>query len=871
MSFENLRKVRLVNLFSFLAAGSSLPYAFVFEQPFLRIVTIAFVGLCIISYFLNRARKYMAARYLLLMNSSVYLFITASAFGRASGEQLIYLPVIFGAVLVYEFSEFKNLLLSIGVILLSLAVLEFTDYKLFTVNLTPQEQLEYYYGNLIITFSLSVVIALFYFRLYARQNIRNEQKISSHEEIQKTLNHFIATLDDKNTLSEIARDVAGNCVSQLGFHNCIVYLLDEDARKLTQKAVFHNGKQKENQTDPAIEIPAGSIAATAASTGVAQVTGDTTQENNPNSSPSRISEMAMPIIYQNRVIGVVDAGHPERNFFTDTHLSILTSVAAFCSNKIVKTIAEEERIKATLERLEAEKIKELDKIKSKFFANISHEFRTPLTLIMGPLDEMIRTGNHNPEKLRQLKMMYSSSQKLLQLINDLLQLSRLDEGVLRLDITQEDIYHFLRMTAASFYAQAQQYKIRFESLIPASSLVISFDMLKIETIITNLLNHAFKFTAAGGHVSISARYTPRTLHVYIHCDSMNVPADHATKIFDWDYLVENAAESGAQEIGLVLAKELARMHDGNLEMIHEQDGSRFILSIPASPVIGYKERQPVLPVADEITEEDTHDADDTATNVKKPVVLLVEDNSDVRGYLRRILTDDFVLYEAADGEAGLQTALQHIPDLLISDVMMPRMDGFELCRQVKSREMTSHIPVLMLTAKADIDSKLEGLGTGADYYMPKPFDPRELLTVAHNLIEQRKKLQDHFTRKVLLQPREWEGSSADDRFLQKLMDLVQDHLSDTEYTVEDLQRDMGISRMQLHRKLKALTGQSATEFVRTIRLKRAAEMLLKEQDNVSQIAYQVGFSSLSYFTKCFKDQYGVIPSAYGVKNTAQKH
>jgi AraC-like DNA-binding protein len=198
---------------------------------------------------------------------------------------------------------------------------------------------------------------------------------------------------------------------------------------------------------------------------------------------------------------------------------------------------------------------------------------------------------------------------------------------------------------------------------------------------------------------------------------------------------------------------------------------------------------------------------------------------------------------------------------------MPIKDGFELCFEIKSTEVTSHIPVLLLTAKADIESKLEGLKTGADYYLAKPFEPRELLTASTNLIAQRKKLRENFSKKLLLQPKEWEGASADERFLQKLMEFVEEKISEPDFSVEDMQQEMGISRMQLHRKLKALTDQSATEFIRTIRLKRAAEMLQKDFDNVSQVAYQVGFSSLSYFTKCFKEQYGALPSEFSTKNS----
>jgi YesN/AraC family two-component response regulator len=229
------------------------------------------------------------------------------------------------------------------------------------------------------------------------------------------------------------------------------------------------------------------------------------------------------------------------------------------------------------------------------------------------------------------------------------------------------------------------------------------------------------------------------------------------------------------------------------------------------------------------------------------------------------MASEFSLLEAVNGEEGCRLAMENVPDLVISDVMMPVMDGLQLCKNLKSSEITSHIPIIILTARADMESKLEGLEIGADYYLAKPFQAKELFTVSNNLVTQRNKLKEQFSKTVLLKSDTWEGSSADERFLQKLMSVVEANIADPDLSVEHLQKEMGISRMQLHRKLKALTDLSATEFIRSVRLKRAAEMLERGQDNVSQIAYQVGFNSLSYFAKCFKEQYGEIPSLYSVK------
>lgn len=382
--------------------------------------------------------------------------------------------------------------------------------------------------------------------------------------------------------------------------------------------------------------------------------------------------------------------------------------------KIEKVTIDETPVEPVTPQPEEEKIQELDKIRSGFVNRISHEFKTSLTLIVGPLDELIKTTT-DPSALKQLKQIHENGLKLLKLINDLPELSKLNEQTVT--------------------------------------------------------------------------------------------------------------------------------HEKNSHDIHSVDEDTSIERSASTPV-------------------------DMDVQPRKPLVLIVEDSKPLRTFLTRILSSEFDLVEAEDGEAGLKAALFHVPDLIASDIMMPEMDGLELCRRIKAAEVTSHIPVILLTALSELDNRLEGLETGADYYLAKPFEPRELLTAAHNLIEQRHKLRKHFSKKLLLKTGEAEGATADERFLQKLVTVIENNLSNPDLTIEDLQKDLGISRMQLHRKLKALTDKSATEFVRTIRLKRAAEMLERGQDNVSQIAYTVGFNSLSYFTKCFKEQFGVLPSAYAEKRSS---
>jgi signal transduction histidine kinase/DNA-binding response OmpR family regulator len=871
LTFEQIRRIRLINLFSIIASISTIPYLFVFsgESRFLIPISIIALGGFLSCILLNQLRYYRLARYVLLFFANAYIFSTASTFGRENGDQLIYLPIIFGTVLVYDFSEKVSLSISILFTLACLVCLELTNYHLLSVPVTAEQQLAYYYGNLLITFTSSIIIALFYFKLYASQNIRNEEMIQTSKEIEKTINYFSTSLYGKNSEDEIFWDIAKNCIASLGFQDCVVYAIDDEKKRLIQKAAYGPKNPTAYEIANAIEIPIGKgIVGTVALTGVAEIIQDTTKDRRYiTDDEPRFSEITVPIIYQGTVIGVIDCEHKEKNFFTQSHLNILNVIASFCSNKIIKARAEEEKVEATIAKLEAEKIVELDKVKSKFFKNISHEFRTPLTLILAPLDEMISRETDATE-VQQLKMMQFSARKLLRLINDLLELSKLNEGMLTLDFMKEDIFSFVRTVVSGFHSLARQRKIDLEIIIPSYALVFEFDLAKIETIIINLLSNTLAITPVQGKITVGASLKNDRVEIFIKNIGGEI-LDDLDKIFDRSYSRKNDERiNELSGIGLFLSKELAELHGGNLWVEkNEGNGNTFTLTIPAVARNEEAGENNPIDILDAISPTALRQNPFIDDLNRIAIVLIVEDNDDLRNYLVRILKPEFNVLEAINGEEGHRTALNHVPDLVISDVMMPIMDGLQLCKNLKADEVTSHIPVILLTARADMESKLEGLDMGADYYLAKPFQARELLAVAGNLITQRKKLKESFGKTVLLKTDTWEGSSSDDRFLQKLVKLIEAHLSEPDFTVEELQKELGISRMQLHRKLKALTDLSATEFIRSLRLKRAAEMLEKGQDNVSQIAYQVGFNSLSYFSKCFKEQYGVLPSHYVKKLT----
>ena len=543
--------------------------------------------------------------------------------------------------------------------------------------------------------------------------------------------------------------------------------------------------------------------------------------------------------------------------------------------------------RTSLIREQAEKLRELDKMKSRFFANISHEFRTPLTLILGPLEDMLaRTQNSSDKK--NLGVMQRNARRVLQLINQLLDLSRLESGNLKLQAERGDLMAFLKGVVMSFASLAEQKKIslkfivleKLEGLPPLQN--IYFDRDQVEKIFYNLLSNAFKFTAEGGMIEVAVGLRQANDHpgnfveISVKDDGTGIPADRLYNIFERFYQVNggNTREQEGTGIGLALTKELVELHHGEMSVRSEVGkGTEFIVSLPvgtahlteqeivATPPLPVDatekletagEQSPIPPQA--ISPPTPLSEDDV------PIILVVDDHLDVRNYIRSHLESEYKVVEAKDGEEGMTTAAEIIPDMVISDVMMPKLDGYQFCKALKMNEKTSHIPVILLTAKAGEQDKLAGLETGADDYLTKPFNSKELHVRVRNLIELRRKLQERFRKEGLLKPREVTATSVEAAFLNRMMGVLEENLGEENFGVESLSSALHLGRRQLHRKIKAITGETPTDFIRSIRMQRAKQLLEQKSGTVSEIAFQTGFSSLPYFSKAFKDQFGMLPS-----------
>ena len=536
------------------------------------------------------------------------------------------------------------------------------------------------------------------------------------------------------------------------------------------------------------------------------------------------------------------------------------------------------RHRAELEHLSAERYKELDEMKSRFFANISHEFRTPLTLILGPI-ERLRQHIKDRTLREDLTVMQKHARYVLALVTQLLDLSKLDSGKMQLQASERNVIPLIRSLVLSFASMAERRNITlsFHSDLEEIRAYVEKDALV--KILNNLLANAFKFTADGGEISAQVHSHPVSdlgpegeFSVVICDNGTGIPADRLHRVFDRFYQVNNAdtRDHEGSGIGLALTRELVVMHHGDIK-VDSTEGSGTCFTIRFALGRAHLDDAEINAAVDGEGDESLSPGMEIPEPVAgepaergstKPLLLIVEDNTDVRRFIRSYLCREHRCLEAMDGEQGLRRARRRIPDLIISDVMMPKMDGIELCQRIKSDPQTSHIPVILLTAKADSESRLEGLEIGADSYLTKPFDARELQVRVHNLIQQRQQLREVFQKELTIVPRDLDLSSMDQRFMEKVVKAVLQDIDNPDFRVLDLSRRVHMSRQHLTRKLQALTGLTTHEFIRSIRLKQAALRLRSGAIGISEVAFQVGFRDPSHFAKVFKEEFHQTPRQY---------
>lgn len=535
-----------------------------------------------------------------------------------------------------------------------------------------------------------------------------------------------------------------------------------------------------------------------------------------------------------------------------------------------KILLDRARMRFNIEnaKKESQRLHELDMMKIKFFTNISHEFRTPLTLILSPLDKILKNLKEGELK-SQLSLVYRNAQRLLRLVNQLLDIRRMEVEEFKLHPQYADMVAFVKDITHSFSDIAESQHIQYSFHSNVATLFMYFDIDKVDKIMYNLLSNAFKFTPQGGQIQVDLKYQRDALNdgkgvveISVRDTGIGIPKDKHEKIFEQFFQHEhpgNVVNQGSG-VGLALVKEFVKLHQGSISVESEPDkGSCFIVSLPVitEAIVD------TTVIEENITSSGIEVLDDNQPRQQKPLtVLIIEDNHDLRFYLKDNLRHRYHVLEASNGKEGYQKVFSVFPDIVITDIVLPEMDGIEICRKIKTDRRTSHIPVILLTAQTAADQKIIGFEAGADEYITKPFTFEILESRIRNLIRQREALRKSFQKQIEVEPSAVEVVSLDKKFIQKAVEIVEKNIDNSNFSVEELSHELNMSRVNLYKKLLSLTGKTPIEFIRIIRLKRAAQLLRGSQLTIAEIAYKVGFNNPKYFTKYFKEEFGMLPSAY---------
>ena len=528
-------------------------------------------------------------------------------------------------------------------------------------------------------------------------------------------------------------------------------------------------------------------------------------------------------------------------------------------------------------------------MKLQFFTNVSHEFKTPLTLILGPLEKLIASDKTSDSVKEMLVLMQRNANQLYKLIQQVLEFRKIENNELKLSVSKVDIVNFCKELTASFQVLANKKNITILFKSNQDEFIDWFDFDKLEKIFNNLMSNALKFTPKNGEISIKISVnknnsrrqglidlTANNVEISVKDTGHGIPLDKLALIFKRFYQVNSLdGDHMGSGVGLALTKSLVELHNGEIFVSSKiKKGTKFIVRLPIAVNYSNIDHENNEFLAENEFIEDAifelehnkspaqNDAKELTSN-KLPLLLIVEDQKDMRTFIKSLLSETYEVIEADDGLEGKKMALENVPDLIISDVMMPNMNGKELCIELKNNEITNHIPIILLTAKSSMENRIAGIRTGADAYIPKPFNADFLTARIENLLETRELLRNKYKDQENDLNSEISGiSSFDKQFIEKAEGIIEINLMNTEFNVIDLGDELAYSRMQLYRKLKSITSLSANEFIRSYRLKKAASLLKETEMNITEILYEVGFTNRSYFTKCFKLKYEKTPKEY---------
>ncbi|QOD61820.1 response regulator [Polaribacter haliotis] len=538
------------------------------------------------------------------------------------------------------------------------------------------------------------------------------------------------------------------------------------------------------------------------------------------------------------------------------YILIFASIIYFIVTEINSRVQIKQELK--IEKIKHEQDSELHEQKLAFFTNISHDLRTPLTLIIGPIEEIIENNQGDKIVQKKLKRVLKNSKMLMNLVNQILNFRKAETENLTLNTKQIELNCFIKNVYKQFHELSKTKKIDLELSLSEKNIILTADPDKLQSILFNLLSNAIKFTPKYGNINIETRLDEDHIIISVKDSGIGISNSDLKNIFTRFFRAKNNKAKGTG-IGLALTKKYIDAHNGHIDVISQVDvGSEFTIYFPILNALNSNKNTPTFNT-NEI--ENSIPFNKSNNKHKKPRILIVDDSEDIRDYLSEILQEDYKLYTAENAKDGLAITNKKIPDLIVSDVMMDGMDGIEMCGIIKSNINTSHIPIILLTAKNSIESKLDSFQKGADAYIEKPFNSKLLLLRIKKIIERRSLLKKKFLLSDNLESAE-APTSVDKEFLKKIISVIEENFTDSQFSVQHLTKKLNLSQDQLYRKIKSLTGLSINHFIRLVRLKKAAKLLVENKHTVSEIVYLVGFNNASYFTKCFKLEFGVLPSDY---------
>lgn len=570
-----------------------------------------------------------------------------------------------------------------------------------------------------------------------------------------------------------------------------------------------------------------------------------------------------------------------RSPFWRTKLAYLFYVLVFLGLlylfKEFSIIQANEKNKLILERIKRKQLEEVNDIKLQFFTNVSHELRTPLSLISAPIEELQESKGLSVQVREKINLIYNNVVRLTKIVDEILDFRKFDKQNMALEAAEGDVIRFIKEVSLFFNASAEKMGINYTFQSDQPQVLLWFDRDQLEKVLFNLLSNAFKYTPEGGTISISCSLEPgkEELKVSIFNSGPEIPEEDIDHLFDRFYQSRKLKSKGTG-IGLSIVKSVIDQHKGNIWVENiAGNGVQFSFSLflgrnhlsDEDIIEGFKNSEDISIYQKSAQIKGDESIVPKVINKKDSFrLLIVEDNPELRNYLVTSLQKIYKVDQASNGEEAYSLALADPPDLIVSDVMMPKMDGMELCSKLKSNPLTSHIPIVLLTARTSFMHEISGFETGADAYITKPFSYKLLLTRIKNLLESRENLKRLFRSKLSLEPSEVTVTSLDEELLEKCIEVVERYMDDPELNVERMCREVGVSRPQLYRKLKSLTGLSINHFIRTIRLKRAAQILIQDNSSIKDVMFQVGFSNRSYFTRAFKEEFNCTPKEYGERS-----